>query len=137
MPTRRRFLLAIIAAGLALGMAGAHAATPMIEIIAMPHPPVRAALQPLRSWLAAQGAKVVVQEIDSETPQGAQRMVQAGLHGHIPILLLIDGEYRFQRADGSPVAFVNFPDAPSSPPGVRGNWLPADVEAVVMERMQP
>jgi hypothetical protein len=126
----------MVAAGLALGAAGTHAATPMIEIIAMPHPPVRAALQPLRSWLAAQGEKVVVQEIDSETPQGAHHMAQAGPHGHIPILILIDGEYRFQRTDGSAVAFVNFPDAPASPPGVRGNWLPADLEAVVTERMQ-
>lgn len=135
MPSRRRFLFSL--AALAALPAVARAAPPSVEIIAMAHPPVRAALAPLRSWLAEQGAKIVVQEIDSETPQGAQRMAQAGLHGHVPILILIDGEYRFPRTDGSTVAFVNFPDSPASPPGVRGNWLAADVEAVVMERMQP
>ena len=33
----------------------ALAAPPVVEIIAMPHPPVKAALSPLREWLAAQG----------------------------------------------------------------------------------
>jgi hypothetical protein len=135
MPSRRRFLFSL--AALAALPAVAHAAPPSVEIIAMAHPPVRAALSPVRSWLAAQGHKVAVREIDIETPEGHQRLAAAGLSGHIPILILVDGQYRFQRADGSAVALINFPDAPASPPGVRGNWLAADVEAVVMERMQP
>lgn len=133
MPSRRFFFLGL--AALAVLAGPAHAAPPTVEILAMPHPPVRMALQPLRQWLAAQGAAIVVKEIDSETAQGAQRMAQAGLSGHIPILILIDGEYRFQRRDGSAVALVNFPDLPASPPGVRGNWLDADVEAVLKERL--
>lgn len=135
MPSRRHVILTI---ALLLGTTTVYAAPPpTVEIVAMPHPPVRAALQPLRSWLAAQGARVSVQEIDSETEQGAQRMAAAGLNGHIPILILIDGQYRFQRQDGSAVALVNFPDLPASPPGVRGNWLSVDIEALVAERMQP
>ncbi|WP_127478402.1 hypothetical protein [Sulfurivermis fontis] len=135
MPSRRRFLFSL--AILAALPAAAHAAPPSVEIIAMAHPPVRAALAPVRSWLAAQGSKVSVHEIDMETPAGHQRLAAMGLRGHIPILILIDGQYRFQRADGGTVALVNFPDSPASPPGVRGNWQPADVEAAVQERMQP
>jgi hypothetical protein len=126
----------LLATGLLLGAAGASAAPPAVEIIAMPHPPVAVALKPLRTWLARLGDAVMVTEIDSESAEGQRRMTDAGLRGHIPILILIDGEYRARRSDGTPVAFVSFPDRPDSPPGARGNWRIADVEAVVTERMQ-
>jgi len=133
----RRYLILVLMATLALAATAARAAPPSVEIIAMAHPPVQAALQPLRTWLAAQGTKLTLQEIDSASAEGAARMSAAGLTGHIPILILIDGQYRFPRKDGSAVAFVNFPNLPASPPGVRGNWLSSDVEAVLVERMKP
>jgi hypothetical protein len=42
----------------------------------------------------------------------------------------------FQRKDGSKVAFVNFPAIASSPPGIRGNWVAADIEAVLTARIE-
>jgi hypothetical protein len=135
MPSRRLVSL-LLAAALALAAGAVAAASPVVEIVAMPHPPVVAALKPLRAWLANQGAALSVTEMDSESDEGRQRMAAAGLQGHIPVLILIDGQYRFRRSDGSPVAFVNFPDRPQSPPGVRGNWHIEDVEALLQERMQ-
>jgi hypothetical protein len=136
MPARRRFLAALAAAPLLFAAGHALAAPPTVEIVAMPHPPVKAALAPLREWLAQQGRKLVVKEIDSESTEGAKRMQAAGLTGHIPVLILIDGQYRVKRKDGSPVAFVNFPNQPDTPPGARGEWTIADVQAVLTERMK-
>lgn len=102
----------------------------------MPHPPVRTALQGLRDWLAAQGGKVLVKEVDSESAEGAKRMQTAGLTGHIPVLILVDGSYKFKRKDGSAVEFVNFPNLPNTPAGARGAWLPEDVQVVIGERMK-
>ncbi len=133
---RRTFLRAIAASLLGLATCGAFAAVPTVEIVAMAHPPVQAALAPLRQWLATQGGKLKVVEVNIETPQGEKRLHSVGLDGHIPILILIDGQYRHHRKDGSAVAFVNFPAIKDAPSGVRGDWTTADIQAVLAERIK-
>ena len=102
----------------------------------MPHPPVKAALSPLREWLAAQGKKITVKEMDSEGAEGIKRMQSLGLSGHIPVLILIDGQYRMKRKDGSTVEFMNFPNQPNTPPGARGAWTTDDVQAVLADKIK-
>ena len=52
------------------------------------------------------------------------------------LLILIDGKRGFQRQDGSRVDFINFPAVASSPPGIRGDWVAEDVQAVLKARMK-
>lgn len=132
-----KLLVALAVAMPTLAAMPAHAAQPTVEIVALAHPPVVAALQPLRDWLARQGDKVRVVEIDAESAAGERRLRAVGLHGHIPILIRIDGRHEFARKDGGRVAFVKFPAVRGSPPGMRGDWLTADVEAVILTRMKP
>lgn len=66
--------IAALACLILLGLGPAHAAPPVVEIVAMPHPPVQAALQSLRGWLAAQGDKVKLREIDSESADSAKHL---------------------------------------------------------------
>lgn len=136
MNTRRNFLAVLAASALTLAAGSALAAPPTIEIVAMAHPPVKMALAPLRNWLAAQGGKLKVVEVDVESPQGEKRLAAVGLDGHIPIVILIDGQYRQKRKDGAAMEFVNFPAIEGAPPGVRGKWTTADVQAVLTERMK-
>ena len=138
MKTRRKILAALLAVAVSpLAFAATTKVTPpTVEIVAMPHPPVKSALAPLRDWLSAQGNKLRVTEIDSESPEGVRRMQAAGLTGHIPILILVDGQYRHKRKDGNTVAFVNFPNVEGTPPGARGDWTTADVQAVLKERLK-
>ena len=136
MTTRRQFLAAFAASALTLAAGHALAAPPTVEILAMPHPPVKAALAPLREWLAAQGTKLKVIETDIESPQGERRLAAVGLSGHVPIVILIDGQYRHKRKDGAALEFMNFPAIESAPPGVRGKWLTEDVQMAVAERMK-
>jgi hypothetical protein len=135
--TRRRWIATLMAAAASLTMLpAAHAAQPVVEIIAFAHPPVLSALKPLRDWLAAQGSKVKVAEIDLETPAGEKRPQAVGVTGHVPVVVLIDGQHRHQRADGSAVGFVGFPAGPGTPPGVKGGWSAADVEAILKPRLK-
>ena len=80
------------------------------------------------------GKRVV--EIDMESPAAEARLKAVGLKGHIPIVILVDGRYQHTRADGSAVEFVSFPAGPGTPPGVKGTWSAADVEAVLKPRLR-
>lgn len=135
----RRYFMAALAAAFILSAGHTPAAAPKVatvEILAMPHPPVKMALAPLREWLAAQGTKLKLVETDVESQQGKKRLAAVGLDGHVPIVILIDGRYRHKRKDGATLEFMNFPAIEGAPPGVRGKWTTADVQAVLTERMQ-
>lgn len=135
--TVRAFFFAALAAFLGFNVAGmAMAATPKVEIIAMQHPPVRAALAPLRAWLAEQAGKVTVVEIDAESPSGMARLEKSGLRGHIPIVILIDSAYHHTLRTGRTVDLINFPDIQGAPPAVRGQWSTADVQAILAARVK-
>ncbi len=134
---RRRWLATLAASSASLLLApAAHAASPVVEIIAFAHPPVQSALKPLRDWLAAQGARLKVIEIDMETAAGEKRVQSVGVTGHVPVVVLIDGQHLHKRADGSPVDLVSFPAGPGTPPGVKGTWSAADVEAILKPRLK-
>jgi hypothetical protein len=135
--SRRRWLTSLTAASASLLLAQAvHAAQPVVEIIAFAHPPVQSALKPLRDWLSAQGTRLKVVEIDMETPAGEKRLQAVGVTGHVPVVVLIDGQHRHKRADGSSVDLVSFPAGPGTPPGVKGTWSAADVEAILKSRLR-
>lgn len=134
---RRRWIATLMATAASLSLLpAAHAAQPVVEIVAFAHPPVQSALKPLRDWLAAQGAKVKVVEIDMETPAGEKRLRTVGVTGHVPVVVLIDGQHLHQRADGSAVDFVSFPAGPGTPPGVKGTWSTEDVATVLKPRLK-
>ncbi len=129
---RRRWL----AAGLVLLLAAAtaQAAPPVVEVVAFAHPPVQSALKPLRDWLGTQGGKLKVIETDMDSAAGEKRLKEIGIKEHVPVVVLVDGQYRHKRADGSTVEFVSFPSGPGTPQGVKGAWSAADVEAVIKSR---
>lgn len=128
---RRRLLTASAIAVTSLSTGMVWAAQPVVEIIAFAHPPVQSALKPLRDWLATQGKKIRVKEIDMESPEAEKRLVAVGLKGHIPIVVLVDGKYKHTRQDGSAVEFVSFPNGPGTPAGVKGGWSTDDVQALL------
>jgi ABC-type glycerol-3-phosphate transport system substrate-binding protein len=138
MDDTRRKLIARLAAGLALapalGASTAWAALPTVEIIAFAHPPVEAALKPLREWLAAQGNRVRVVEIDMDSPAGEKRLQALGLKGHVPIVVLVNGQYRVTRKDGSSAELVSFPSG-KPPPGTTRGWSVEDAQAAIKALM--
>jgi hypothetical protein len=131
----RRNAIARIGACLSFGMAfyapNSWAAPPTVEIIAFAHPPVQAALKPLRDWLSSQGNSVRVVEIDMESPAADKRLKGLGLKGHLPIVVLINGQFKHTRKDGSSVELVSFPSAQQTAAGRKDGWSIEDAQAVV------
>jgi hypothetical protein len=55
-----------------------------------------------------------------------------GLTGHLPIVLVVNGQYRHQRANGSTVEFVSFPVSPGGAGGESTkSWSVEDAKAVL------
>ena len=131
MATRRDIIGFAAAAALALLAGPAHAAQPTIEIVALTHYPVRDALKPVRDFLGKLGASVKVVELDAGSAAGEKRIKDAGLKGHVPIVLLINGSDKFKRPDGTAVEFKDFPAGAGNPLGLNGTWSVADFEAAV------
>ena len=127
----RRILVAGFAAALVTHVSTALAAQPLVEIIAFSHPPVQVALRPLRTWLQARGNKVRVVEMDMEGPEAQRRLKAVGMTGHLPIVILVDGQYRYTRPDGVTVQFISFPAESGSPAAAKGTWSLDDVVAPV------
>ena len=128
---RRSLLITSAIAAISLSTRMAWAAQPFVEIISFAHPPVQSALKPLRAWLATQGIKIRVTELDMESPDAEKRLAAIGLKGHIPIVVLVDGKYKHIRQDGSAVEFVGFPNGPGTPAGAKGRWSAEDVQALL------
>jgi len=128
--TRRNVFL-VIAASLALSGSYAAAAQPLVEVLAMAHWPVQNALKPVRDLLTKYDGRIRVVDMDIESADGEKRLKSIGLKGHIPIVLLIDGNKSFKRADGKTVDFVDFPVAADNPMGLNGIWSVTDFEAAL------
>ena len=132
--TRRRLLVragVCLAPGFALQASIAWAAPPLVEVIAFEHPPVQAALKPLREWLSSHGHRVRTVEVDMESPTAAKRLQALGIRGHVPIVVLINGQYKHTRKDGSSVELVGFPSGQTAPPGAKGGWSTEDAQTMV------
>lgn len=134
-PNRRQVLAACIGALTGLMASPVFAGQPIIEIIAFAHPPVDTALKPTRQWLSQQGAKLRVIEINMESADAQARLKTLGLKGHLPIVIVIDGQYRYTKRDGGEIEFVGFPRGPGTPDGVKSNWATADLEFAVKSRL--
>ena len=137
MKLNRRTIIATIAVSILSWTANtAWAAQSVVEIIAFSHPPVQSALKPMREWLANQGAKLKVKELDMDSAEGEKRMQVIGLKGHIPIVILIDGKYKHTRKDGSAVEFVSFPSGSNASGSAKGGWSVDDVQAMLKSQIQ-
>ena len=96
---------------------------------------MESALKPTRQWLAQQGTKLRVVEIDMESPQAQARLKALGLKGHLPIVIVIDGQYRYAKGDGGVVEFLGFPGGPGTPEGAKSKWSASDVEAALKSKL--
>lgn len=65
------------------------------------------------------------------TVAGAKRAVAAGVAGHVPILILVDGKHAFTRKDGAPVELKSFPASS----GLKGAWSIDDANAAISAAM--
>jgi len=132
MINRRALMAAVAATALLQSAPMAYAADPVeVEIIGLAHWPVQNALKPILEMLEGFGDQITITEYDADTQQGKDKMSDAGQRGHVPVLILIDGEYQFTREDGSAIGFLNFPADAENPANLNGSWGIDDVQYIV------
>jgi len=132
MITRRTLPATLTATALLQGASVAHAGGPVqVDLIALGHWPVQKALEPARDLLKTYGNKVVVQEMDAEADDGEAFLARAGLKGHVPLLIVVNGAWKFPRPDGSIIEFMSFPSGEANPLGAAGSWSIEDLQYVL------
>lgn len=103
-----------------------------VEIVGLDHWPIKRALEPTMDMLNTFGDKIVVTEMDVDTKAGKARLKKAGLKGHIPVVIFVNGSYIF-KINGQDLEFMNFPRAASSPMGIDGQWSPDELQQIISQ----
>lgn len=91
----------------------------------MSHGPLLATIQEIKTLFAKYGKKIVVSWHDVETDDGAKFMAQKKIRGHIPLVIWMDGQVKFQ-VDGKEIIFAGFPTG-SGPYSFQGKWTLEDL----------
>jgi len=105
----------------------------VVEILYLPHPPVKAVMAQVDRVLADHRG-LDVRKVSFDDSNSQALIEKYKLTGHTPIAIFIDGRDQFNVA-GRQVLFRNFPKNNSFlPPGMRGNWDYKDLEAVLARR---
>jgi hypothetical protein len=103
------------------------AATVTVEILYMNHGPLRATIRELHELLDHYEGKVSTSWFDVEQDEGKAFEHEKGIQGHVPLLLLINGQKDFV-VDGKTITFQGFPSGSGPFKEVEGNWSIADLQ---------
>lgn len=109
----------------------AHAAGPVnVEILYMNHGPMQPVLRDLKELLAGYSGKVAVQWFDVDLAAGKSFMEEKKIRGHVPLLILVNGEKQF-KTTGREVTLQGFPTGAGPFSSVEGNWAVADLQSIL------
>jgi len=100
-----------------------------LEILHMNHGPLRPTIVKIKDLLENYTDTIQASWFDFDTPAGKKFMKKQNLSGHIPMLLLIDGESDF-TIDGRNVQLKGFPTGASPFKTVEGNWSLDDLKII-------
>jgi hypothetical protein len=117
---------------LALSMS-AHAKAPVnVEILYMNHGPMEPTLRDLRELFAGFQDKVSAHWYDVDQAAGKAFMEDKKIQGHVPLLILVNGEKQF-KSSGREVILQGFPTGAGPFSSVEGNWSVADLRLILNE----
>jgi uncharacterized protein YodC (DUF2158 family) len=109
------------------GPVPAAAETVTVEVLYMNHGPLRPTIRDLQELFARYKGKLNARWYDEEQKEGKAFEEDKGVHGHVPLLLLINGKKEFSVA-GKTVIFEGFPSGSGPFKEVQGNWSLADLQ---------
>jgi hypothetical protein len=96
-----------------------------IDVVYMNHGPLLSTLQEIKGLFGKYGKKIVVLWHDVESDDGQQFMAKKGIRAHIPLIIWMDDQVKFQ-VDGKEIIFAGFPTG-SGPYFFQGKWTMADL----------
>jgi len=123
-------VLALIAASIIVfswnGQAAAAEKQAQIDILYMNHGPLRSTIAKIKALLNDYQETIQASWYDVNQQSGKEFMQEHKLHGHIPLLILLNGQSDFS-IDGRAVLLQGFPTGASPFKQVEGNWSPDDL----------
>jgi hypothetical protein len=109
----------------------ARSAAPVnLVILYMNHGPMQPTIRNLQELLGEYHGKVTAQWFDADKASGKDFMKRKKIHGHIPILILVNGKKSFS-INGKDITFQGFPTGASPFKTVEGNWAIADLRQLL------
>jgi hypothetical protein len=112
-----------------IGTASAMAASKMVEVFYLPHPPAEAVVKDVEAVLKKHD-QFKVTKYNFEDPQSKKLLVKYNLRQHMPVVIFIDGQNEFTLGKRK-VIFKNFPKGNAFVPMFEGNWSYRDLDGVL------
>ena len=100
-----------------------------VEVLYMNHGPLQSTLQEVRNLFGKYEKKIAVSWYDVESNEGQQFMAKKGIRGHIPLVIWMDNQIKFQL-NGKEIMFAGFPTG-SGPAFFQGKWTMGDLQKVL------
>ncbi len=104
-----------------------------LDILYMNHGPMRPTIDKIKKLVANYKGGLQVSWYDFDQPQGKAFMKKQKLTGHIPLLLILDGQSDF-TVDGREVLLQGFPTGAGPFKQVEGNWSLDDLQVILEQK---
>jgi hypothetical protein len=105
------------------------AAPVSVEVLYMNHGPLQATIKEIKALCGGHGKALTAAWYDPESPEGEKFMAKKGLHGHVPLVIWIDGKTTV-NVKGKDIEFVGFPNG-SGPSSFQGKWTTDDLRGAL------
>jgi len=109
--------------------------TVQLDILYMNHGPMRPTISKIKDLLGNYGDTVQASWYDVELASGKSFMKQQKITGHIPMLIMIDGQTNFS-IDDRDVILQGFPTGASPFKQVEGNWSVDDLQLLLDKKVR-
>lgn len=127
--TGKAIVIAVFIVHAIFGPATAVAASGIVEIFYLPHPPAEAVVKDVEAVLKKHD-QFKVAKYSFEDPQSRKLLAKYNLREHMPVVIFIDGQNEFSLRNRK-VVFKNFPKGNTFVPMFEGNWSYHDLESVL------
>ena len=118
--------------GMAMAASVKVAADPInLDIVYLPHGPVMKVMKEIDGILAKH-PEAKVKKVTFEEKAGKKLAESHGLTGHMPILLVVNKEYKHQ-VNGELIEFYNFPSNVRFAPMFQGSWAYEDLDILLAD----
>jgi hypothetical protein len=112
-----------------IGPTTAMAASKIVEIFYLPHPPAEAVVKDVESVLKKHD-QFKVAKYSFDDPESKKILAKYNLREHMPVIIFIDGQNEFTLGKRK-VTFKNFPKGNAFVPMFEGNWSYRDLDGVL------
>ena len=106
-----------------------------VDILYMNHGPMRPTVAKVKKLLGDYGERIQATWYDFDSPAGQTFMQEKKIAGHVPMLIMIEGQSDFNLGDRE-VEFKGFPSGAGPFKRVEGNWSLDDLKQLIEQQLK-